>query len=51
MLNEHRQTAKIVEMIMQDVYTKLGIEHKTYVTSVNHHGVRLSDKPFTDPTH
>lgn len=51
MLNEHRQTALAVEHVMKDVYTRLGIEHKTYVTSVNHHGVRLSDKPFTDPVH
>jgi homoserine kinase len=51
MLNEHRQTAKTIEKIMQEIYTRLGIEHKTYVTAVNHHGVRLSDKPFTEPTH
>jgi homoserine kinase len=51
MLNEHRQAALAVEHVMKDVYTRLGIEHKTYVTSVNHHGVRLSDKPFTDPVH
>jgi homoserine kinase len=51
MLHEHRQTAKTVEKIMQEIYTRLGIEHKTYVTAINHHGVRLSDKPFTEPTH
>jgi homoserine kinase len=51
MLHELRQTARLVETIMQDVYTRLGIEHKTYVTSVNHHGVRLSEKPFMEPSH
>jgi homoserine kinase len=51
MLNEHRQAALAVEEVMTDVYTRLGIEHRTYVTTVNHHGVRLSDKPFTDPVH
>ena len=51
MLNEHRQTALAVENIMREVFTGLGIEFRTYVTSVNHHGVRLSEKPFTDPVH
>lgn len=42
MLSEQESTANEVEILMQDVYTKLGIDFKTYVTSISYEGVRLS---------
>lgn len=39
MLCKEKHTAQAVEAIMQDVYTRLGIECKTYLTSVAQHGV------------
>lgn len=45
MLSEKENTANEVEQLMQQVYTKLGIEFKTYVTSISYEGVRLSQVP------
>lgn len=42
MLSEQESTAIAVENLMQDVYTKLGIDFKTYVTSISYEGVRVS---------
>lgn len=39
MLNQHESIAHKNEEIMQDVFKKLGIEFKTYVTKVNKSGV------------
>lgn len=41
MLSEKEETAKQVEQVMNTVYTKLGIEFKTYVTTISHSGVRI----------
>jgi homoserine kinase len=41
MLNEREETAREVEAIMQDVFEKLGIAYKTYVTTVNTKGVTV----------
>jgi homoserine kinase len=41
MLSEHQQTAKTVETIMKEVYEKLGIEYKTYVTTIGNSGVKI----------
>lgn len=41
MLSEKESTANEVEKLMQKVYSKLGIEFKTYVTSISYEGVRL----------
>jgi len=41
MLNENKETAYVVETIMKDVYENLGIDYKTYVTTVNNHGVSI----------
>jgi len=41
MLSEHKQTAKQVEEVMIDVYTRIGIEFKTYVTTLNNEGVKI----------
>ena len=39
--NEHR-IAQSVEKLMQDVYKKIGIDFRTYVTTINYNGVRVS---------
>jgi homoserine kinase len=41
MLNKDKQTAKQIKTIMEDVYTKLGLEFKCYVTTVNNDGVKI----------
>lgn len=40
MLNRDEETARKVEAIMKDVYEKIGIDYKTYVTKVNMEGVK-----------
>jgi homoserine kinase len=39
MLSANKQTALLVEQQMINTFTKLGIEHATYVTTINPHGV------------
>jgi homoserine kinase len=41
MLSEKEQTAKEVEQVMIDIYNKIGIEFKTYVTTMNNEGVKI----------
>lgn len=41
MLNKEESVAKQAEKNMQEVYTELGIEFKTYVTNVNTEGVKV----------
>jgi len=41
MLNKEESTARDVETIMKDVYSSLGIDFKTYVTTLNREGVQL----------
>jgi homoserine kinase len=43
MLSKEEETANEVEKIMQDVYTKIGLEHFTYVTTINHQGCTVID--------
>lgn len=43
MFNKEMNTAKQVEQIMQDTFTKLGVDFKTYVTTINYEGVRVID--------
>ncbi len=40
MLNKDEQTARQIKTIMEDVYTKLGVDYKCYVTTVNNDGVK-----------
>ncbi|MES1198303.1 MAG: homoserine kinase [Chitinophagaceae bacterium] len=42
MLSKELHVAKSVEKLMQEVYKKVGIDFKTYVTTVNYEGVRIS---------
>ena len=41
MLSKDRETAKEVESIMKDVYTKMSLEHKTFVTTLNIGGCNI----------
>ena len=40
MLNKDEQTAQQIKAIMEEVYTKLGVDFKCYVTTVNNDGVK-----------
>ena len=41
MLSKEEYVAKGVEDVMIDVYTRLGIEFKTYVTMINYEGAKV----------
>ena len=41
MLSENETIAKKVEAIMQEIYNGIGIEYKTYVTTINQQGVKV----------
>ncbi|MGE5107234.1 MAG: homoserine kinase [Sphingobacteriales bacterium] len=41
MLSKEEVTAKAVEKVMQEIYNKIGIAYNTYVTTINHQGVRI----------
>jgi homoserine kinase len=41
MLSKTEQSAQIIEDIMKAVYTKIGIEYKTYVTAISQQGVQV----------
>ena len=41
MLSKDEETARKVEIIMKNIYEKIGIEYKTYVTAINPEGVKF----------
>ena len=41
MLNENENIAKQVEVVMANVYSAMGIDFKTYVTTINSQGVKI----------
>ena len=41
MLSKNETTAKEIEKVMQTIYTRIGLPHHTYVTTVNYEGVRI----------
>jgi len=43
MLSEQATTADAIALIMQDIYQSLGIDYKTYVTTLNTNGVRICE--------
>jgi homoserine kinase len=43
MLSSQQDTALTVQGIMREIYTALGIEHKIYVTNLNHTGVKITE--------
>jgi homoserine kinase len=42
MLSEKQETAMKAEEAMKDIYDRSGIEYRTYVTTVNHEGVKIT---------
>jgi homoserine kinase len=43
MLSKSQQTALEVEQIMQDIYKNIGIDFRTYVTSLNKKGITITE--------
>ncbi len=43
MLSKDDATSREVEQVMKDVYTKIGIDFKTYVTKLNKEGIKIID--------
>jgi homoserine kinase len=41
MLSEEKTTADEVEIIMKNIFEKIGIDYKTYVTNINTRGVKI----------
>ena len=41
MLSKDAATAKSVEKLMQEIYIRIGLDHHTYVTTINQHGVKI----------
>jgi homoserine kinase len=41
MMSKEEKTAKTVEGIMKNIFQKIGVEFKTYVTSINYEGVKV----------
>jgi homoserine kinase len=41
MLSKDEQTAQAVEVVMKEVYERIGIEYHTYVTTINKKGVEI----------
>jgi homoserine kinase len=41
MLSKDEETAHQVEKLMQEVYTRIGLDHHTYVTTINQQGVKI----------
>ena len=41
MLSKEEATAQKVEIIMKEVYEKIGVDYKTYVTGINSEGVKI----------
>jgi homoserine kinase len=41
MLSRDEATASRLETIMKDIYTRIGLDHHTYVTTINHRGVKI----------
>jgi len=41
MISKEKNTAKEVEKIMKNIFEKIGIDYKTYVTTINYEGVKI----------
>jgi homoserine kinase len=44
MLSKSHETALQVEQVMQDIYRNIGIDFRTYVTSLNKKGITITEK-------
>ena len=49
MLNKEEGIARETEKIMQDVFTQIGIEFRTYITTVNRDGVKVINREYRMP--
>jgi homoserine kinase len=49
MLSKDEQTARHVEQEMKAIYSRLSLEHYTYVTTVNHKGIELVEDSLLLP--
>jgi len=43
MLSKEESTAKEVEIIMKEIYEKIEVDYKTYVTEINSEGVKIAE--------
>jgi homoserine kinase len=43
MLSKEEAVARQIELVMKEVFEKVGIDFKTYVTTLNHEGVKIVD--------
>ncbi|MEO5685355.1 MAG: homoserine kinase [Chitinophagaceae bacterium] len=43
MLSKEEAVARQIEIVMKSIYEKVGIDFKTYVTTLNHEGVKIVD--------
>jgi len=41
MLSENEGIAQQVEQVMSDIFSSIGIDYKTYITTINPHGVKI----------
>jgi homoserine kinase len=41
MLSKDQTTARQLETIMHDIYQRIGLDHHTYVTTINQQGVKI----------
>lgn len=41
MMSQDEETAHKIESVMIEIYKKIGVDYKTYVTGINHHGVKI----------
>ncbi|MDP4284182.1 MAG: homoserine kinase [Bacteroidota bacterium] len=41
MLSKEENTSQKVEVIMKDIFEKIGIDYKTYITTINYEGVKI----------
>jgi homoserine kinase len=41
MLSRDETTAIQLEKIMRDIYQRIGLDHHTYVTTINEQGVKI----------
>jgi homoserine kinase len=44
MISREEKAARQVEQVMNDIYTKLGLDFKTYVTTISYEGVTLKEE-------
>ena len=43
MLSKSQQEAEAVEIVMKDIYNKIGLDYHTYLTTINNEGVKVID--------